>query len=99
MDCEQALALISSRIDRASTPSENAWLSEHLHSCDACRVTAEAFALQHAELRETFEPRRAAVVATMDRVTAAVADQGRKTLPQPTALWRQPYVLWPVLGA
>ncbi len=73
MDCEQALALISARIDREILPSENAWLSEHLRDCPACRATAEAFALQHKDLIDTFKPRRAAVGATADRVTASVA--------------------------
>jgi hypothetical protein len=77
MDCEQALTLISSRIDREILPSENAWLSEHLRECAACRATAEAFALQHAELKDTFAPRRTAVGATVDRVNAAVADSRR----------------------
>jgi tetratricopeptide (TPR) repeat protein len=72
MDCEQALALISARIDREILPSENAWLSEHLRECPACQATAEAFALQHKELRETFKPRRAAAVATADRANAAI---------------------------
>src|SRR5262249_6095166 len=92
MDCEQALALISSRIDREILPSENAWLSEHLRECAACRATAEAFALQHAELKDTFAPRRAAVGATVDRVNATVADgrraeARRRRLKVPRKVW------------
>ena len=74
MDCEQALALISARLDREILPSENAWLSDHLRACPACQAAAEAFALLHKELRQTFKPRRAAVGATADRVNASVAD-------------------------
>jgi ferric-dicitrate binding protein FerR (iron transport regulator) len=82
MDCEQALALISSRIDREITPGESAELSEHLRGCESCRATAEAFAAQHADLRKTFEPRRAAVAATMDRVRAAVAHDSNRAKPR-----------------
>ncbi len=94
MDCEQALTLISSRLDREIAPSENDWLSEHLRDCPACRATAEAFALQHEELKHAFKPRRAAVVATVDRVNAAVDARSRRR-PRAGAFPRHPGVYWP----
>ena len=88
MNCEQALALISSRIDREILPGENAWLSEHLRDCPSCRATAEAFALQHKDMTEVFKSRRQAVNATAERVNASVAalcgrPTGRRRWPVP----------------
>src|SRR5689334_22867257 len=68
MDCEQALLLISARIDRALGADDNDRLEAHLADCPACRATAEAFALQDGDLRETFAPRRAAAAVMADRV-------------------------------
>src|SRR5947209_3351663 len=73
MDCEQALALISAQIDRELEPADRARLEQHLADCPACRATADAFALQEEELRHTFAPRRAAVVATAERVASRLA--------------------------
>src|SRR5438105_4002484 len=77
MDCEQALALISARIDRELEPADRARLEQHLADCPACRATADAFALQDEELRHTFAPRRAAAVATAERVTSRLGDRPR----------------------
>ena len=98
MDCELALSLISSRLDREITSSDHAWLTEHLQDCAACRATAEAFSLQHQELKHAFKPRRAAVVATVDRVNAVVTKSGRRG----GLRWRvllRPAVLIPMAAA
>ena len=72
MDCEQAVALISARLDQEIQPSERSQLDLHLRECGACRATADAFALQHQELHGAFEPRRRAAAAVADRVNARI---------------------------
>jgi ferric-dicitrate binding protein FerR (iron transport regulator)/predicted Zn-dependent protease len=88
MDCEQALALISAQIDREIEPADRARLELHLADCPACRATADAFALQDEELRQTFAPRRAAAAATAERVasqlTAAPRQGGARFVPHRT---------------
>src|SRR5919198_5831696 len=70
MDCEQALLLISARIDRTIEAADRDRLEAHLADCPACRVTAEAFTLQDRDLRETFAPRRAAAAVVAEQVNA-----------------------------
>jgi ferric-dicitrate binding protein FerR (iron transport regulator)/tetratricopeptide (TPR) repeat protein len=74
MDCEQALTLISANNDRETQADEKAQLDAHLRECAACRVTAEAFRLQDADLRQTFAARRQAAAVTGDRVVAQMED-------------------------
>lgn len=69
MNCEQALGLISARLDREITPEDARELDWHLNDCGACRAAAEAFALQDTELRRAFEPRRAAAATVAASVT------------------------------
>jgi ferric-dicitrate binding protein FerR (iron transport regulator) len=70
VDCEQAVALISSRIDHEIQTADAAPLDAHLAECPSCRATAEAFSLQHEELNEAFAPRRAAAAAVAEQVNA-----------------------------
>src|SRR5579862_6246079 len=70
MDCEDAMVLISSRIDREIDASEQARLSAHLADCPACAALSEALQLQDADLRHGFEPRRRGAAAVADRVLA-----------------------------
>jgi tetratricopeptide (TPR) repeat protein len=74
MDCEQALTLSSANNDRETQADEKAQLDAHLRDCASCRVTAEAFRLQDADLRQTFAPRRQAAAVTGDRVVAQMED-------------------------
>ena len=70
MDCEQAVALLSARLDHEIQPDDRVALDLHLRDCSACRTTADAIGLQHQELRGAFEPRRQAAAATAEKVNA-----------------------------
>src|ERR1700722_4101337 len=74
MNCEQAIHLISARIDHEIQPDDRALLEMHLQECEACRATADAFELQHGELTDTFEPRRQAVALVAERVNAQLPE-------------------------
>jgi ferric-dicitrate binding protein FerR (iron transport regulator) len=74
MDCEQALTLISARLDHEIAPADRARLDAHVAECPACSATAEAFRLQDADLRDTFADRRSHADAVADRVLARLPD-------------------------
>jgi anti-sigma factor RsiW len=74
MNCEQAIHLISARIDHEILLDDRALLEMHLQDCEACRATADAFDLQHGELTDTFEPRRQAAALVAERVNAQLPD-------------------------
>ncbi len=82
MDCEQAVALLSARLDHEIQPNDRVPLDLHLRDCPVCRATADAFALQHQELRGAFEPRRQAAAATAKKVNAQLP----VALPRPQAI-------------
>ena len=50
LDCEQALDLISTKLDGARTAEESAALEEHLAACPACRALLADFEELHLEL-------------------------------------------------
>lgn len=50
LDCEQALELISAKLDGALTAEESAQLEEHLAACPACRALLADFEELHMEL-------------------------------------------------
>lgn len=83
MNCEQATALISARLDREIGPDEARQLDDHLGECPACRATAEAFALQDQELRDAVGPRREGA----KRVARSVAGQARPAAPPTPRPW------------
>jgi hypothetical protein len=68
VDCAQALPVISARLDGELQPGDAGDLDAHLSACPACRAAADAFRLQHADLRRAFAPRRAAAVRVAERV-------------------------------
>jgi hypothetical protein len=68
MDCEQAVKLISARVDRELAADDRAAVEDHLVNCPSCRATADAFALQHDDLRVAFAPRRRAAAAVGMRI-------------------------------
>src|SRR4051812_4328134 len=70
MDCEQAVALLSARLDHEIPPDDRVPLDLHLQDCAACRATADAFALQHQELQGAFAARRQAAAPRAERVKA-----------------------------
>src|SRR5579871_3825667 len=74
MDCDEAMVLISARMDgemdHEIDPGQQARLTAHLAECPACTALSEALPLQDAELRRGFEPRRRRADAVADRVLA-----------------------------
>ena len=54
MDCEQAMTLISARLDHEIEGDDLALLSSHLRGCGSCRTLAEAWQVQDHELRKAF---------------------------------------------
>jgi ferric-dicitrate binding protein FerR (iron transport regulator)/tetratricopeptide (TPR) repeat protein len=68
VNCEQALHLISARLDRELTDDDRPALEAHLRDCPACAAAAEAFQAQDANLRRAFAPRREALAAVEDRI-------------------------------
>jgi ferric-dicitrate binding protein FerR (iron transport regulator)/tetratricopeptide (TPR) repeat protein len=73
MTQDEALLLLSARLDGELTPEQEreleAWLNEHPDG----RVIAEAFQAQHSELRGAFEPRRLAAAHTAERLALHLA--------------------------
>ena len=58
LDCDQALELLSAKIDGALTAEESAALEEHLAACPACRALLADFESLHTELpRLAAQPR------------------------------------------
>ncbi len=82
MNCEDAILLISARLDGEIVGDDRARLADHLRDCPACAAAAEAFTVQDADLRQTFAERRRAADGVAARVVgripeAAVKPQGR----------------------
>ncbi|MDB5293055.1 MAG: hypothetical protein JWL69_4296 [Phycisphaerales bacterium] len=77
MDCEQALNLLSARLDGEIAADESAALDAHLVGCADCRAAGEAMAAQHGRLVRAFAPRRRAAVGVADRVVAKLAPPAR----------------------
>lgn len=50
LNCDQALELISAKVDGALTAEDSALLEEHLAACAACRALLADFELLHQEL-------------------------------------------------
>jgi ferric-dicitrate binding protein FerR (iron transport regulator)/tetratricopeptide (TPR) repeat protein len=76
MHCERAIELISARIDGELSPADDAALEGHLAECPACAAAAEAFELQDAELRHTFDERRHQAGTVAERVAAGLPRRG-----------------------
>jgi ferric-dicitrate binding protein FerR (iron transport regulator)/tetratricopeptide (TPR) repeat protein len=70
MTHEEALELLTARLAGELTPSQEtilqAWIAENPDH----RVLAEAFQIQDAEIRQSFQPRREAAAVTAERVVA-----------------------------
>ena len=78
MDCEQAVALISSRIDHEIQPAEAASLDAHLAECPACRDEVCEFQMVTLELA-TAVPPLTPTQAVTDRVFADIRAHCRGT--------------------
>jgi ferric-dicitrate binding protein FerR (iron transport regulator) len=87
MNCEQALGLISARLDRELAADDAVALDQHLAECLSCRATAEAFTLQDQELRQAFEPRRQAAAALARTVSTQLEPAPTKS---PARRWLGP---------
>jgi diguanylate cyclase len=73
MDCHDAAALISARIDRElNDPAEAARLDAHLADCPRCREREESFRRQHEKLRGAFAPSLRAGAAFAEQVAVKV---------------------------
>src|SRR5579859_1082153 len=70
MQCEEAIELISTRMDGELKPDDAHRLDAHLAGCAECRATAEAMSLQDAQLVRAFAPRRVAAVKVGAQVVA-----------------------------
>lgn len=73
MTCEEALVLLSGRLDGANTPEEDAQLEAHLQQCDRCRAVLEAYAAADAGLLTLEEEPPAEL---HDRIMDAVRTEG-----------------------
>lgn len=74
MTCEEALTLLSGRLDGANTPEEDAQLDVHLQQCDRCRAILEAYTAADAGLLALEEEPPAAL---HDRIMDAVQAEGK----------------------
>jgi len=70
MQCEDALNLMSARLDGELSSDDRQRLDVHLGACADCRATAEAMQLQDAQLVRGFAPHRRAAVGVAERVSA-----------------------------
>ena len=80
MQCEDAINLISARIDRELLGPDASALEEHLACCGDCRAVAQAMQLQDAQLVRGFAPGRRVAAEVADRVAAHVAVQSRRRI-------------------
>src|SRR5258706_14971293 len=76
MQCEEAINLISARLDNEIDPDDAHRLEAHLSECGDCRATAEAINLQDAQLARAFAPRRDAAAAIAARVVSELRPRG-----------------------
>jgi ferric-dicitrate binding protein FerR (iron transport regulator) len=76
MDCQEALTLISERVDGEGDSASRAALDAHLLDCPACRETLEMMRQVDADLRRAFRPRREAAQAVAGRVIARLPSEG-----------------------
>src|SRR5262245_23888461 len=98
MTHDEALHLLSARIDGLLPADQDqaldAWLSESADN----RVLAEAFQSQHGELRTAFEPRREAARETAAAVARQLTDPASPAPEPAPASWRR-YLAAPVPAA
>jgi FecR-like protein/putative zinc finger protein len=79
MQCEEAINLISARLDGELPPDDASRLEAHLSGCAECRATAEAMSLQDAQLVRAFAPRRDTAAQVAGRVVAEQLGEARRT--------------------
>lgn len=77
MQCEDAILLISARIDGELAAEDRRRLEAHLGECADCGATAEAMQLQDAQLLRGFAPHRKTAAAIADRVSERLSPATR----------------------
>jgi diguanylate cyclase (GGDEF)-like protein len=99
MDCPEATALISARIDRELDEVESARLDAHLAGCPDCRSREEAFRRQDEALRGAFAPSHRAAAAFAEQVAVTVPAMAREAWRKPALLLvdDEPFVLSPLV--
>jgi len=70
MNQEEAIQLLSARLDGELDPKKEKALEAWLNKNPEGRIFAEAFRSQDQEIRQAFEPRREAAAITVERVVA-----------------------------
>jgi diguanylate cyclase (GGDEF)-like protein len=87
MDCHEAAALISARIDgELRAPDEADRLDAHLADCPACREREESFRRQNEALRGAFAPSRRADADFAEHVAVTVPAMARARSKPPLLL-------------
>lgn len=78
MNCEEALALISSHIDGEATQEEETLLQAHLETCASCREILRAYEEINREMADlTSEPPGELISGVMERITEQPAEKKR----------------------
>jgi diguanylate cyclase (GGDEF)-like protein len=98
MDCQEAAALISARIDAELNDADRARLDAHLAECADCRAREEAFRRQHEALRGAFASSRRAGTDFAEQLAVKVPAMV-KARPKPALLLvdDEPFVLSPLV--
>src|SRR4051812_5981703 len=79
MTCDEAINLISARMDGEISPEQDAALEGHLATCASCRELAEAMSAQDAALDGLFAERRHGALAVAERVIRRLETEGKTT--------------------
>jgi hypothetical protein len=80
MQCEEAIELMSGRLDGELGADDTHRLDAHLSDCAECRATAEAMSLQDAQLVRTFAPHRGAASRLAGRIVTEQVRRRRTAL-------------------
>src|SRR5688500_6532628 len=87
MNCDDALNLISARLDGELSADRRARLEEHLASCPACREVADGLDLHNAQLARVFGARRRAAAEIAERVVALLPSQASTRVTARRSFW------------
>ena len=98
MDCQEAAALISARIDNELNAADRARLDAHLADCPDCRAREESFCRQDEALRGAFAQSRQAGAEFAEQVAVRVpALVQARHKPALLLVDDEPYVLAPLV--
>ena len=100
MTQDEALLLLSARIDGELTPEQDQILEAWLRDNADGRAIADAFRTQDVELRQTFGPRREAAARTAERVVNQLPPLASPaSTPLPRSRWRHLWSIFPPIAA